>query len=78
MSHARYSVIKETSEAITIRDDGPWERHPTITNDAEWVVAQVAPSLQGRRLFYIDSEGETDELMVRAGKFAGFAPGQLR
>jgi hypothetical protein len=47
----------------------------SITNDAERVVANWAPTLNGRRLFYFDSVGDLDELRVEKGRFAGFSVG---
>jgi len=73
--HAHYEVVDDRADALVIRDLGPWDRHMTVTNDAEWVVEQLASRLAGRRLFYYDSDGELDELIVRNGWFAGFAPG---
>ena len=72
---ARWVVEHDGPERIVLRDVGPWDRHPTVTNDAENVVAEMAAVLDGRRLFYRDSEGAVDEILVRDGKFAGFAPG---
>jgi hypothetical protein len=72
---ARFDVIEDTLQHVIIRDLGPWDIFLTITNDAEQVVQKLASYLGGRRLFYIDSEGEMDELLVEDGKFAGFAPG---
>jgi hypothetical protein len=37
-------------------------------------VEELAPILNGRRLEYIDSDGRRDQLLVKDGKFAGFAP----
>lgn len=37
---------------------------------------QVAPILEGRRLEYIDSEGDREQILVKDGNFAGFAPAQ--
>lgn len=74
MAQAKYGLVGDTPEAIIIRDLGPWDRHPTVTNDAPAVVAQLARRLQGRRLFYFDSEGDLDEILVRDGKFCGFSP----
>lgn len=75
MRHARFSILRETPKTLYLRDDGPWDSHPTITNDAEWVVEQVAGRLGGRALLYYDSDNMLDELLVKDGKFAGFAPG---
>lgn len=73
MNHANFFIVNQDAEKITIQDGGPWEVHLTITNDAEWVVEQMARHLNGRRLFYIDSEGDRGQLLVKDGKFAGFA-----
>jgi hypothetical protein len=72
---ARFEIVKETEEYIIIKDLGPWYIHFTVTNDAEQVVKRLASHLAGRRLFYVDSNGDKDELLVRDGEFAGFAPG---
>jgi hypothetical protein len=71
---AQFEIVRSTDVELVIRDVGPWDKYLTITNDAEGVVARVAQVLAGRRLFYIDSYGDRDELLVRDGKFAGFAP----
>ena len=73
---ARYAVIEDTAERLVIRDLGPWDIHLSVTNDAENVVEDLAIRLKGRRLFYIDSEGDKDELKVdHSGKFIGFGFG---
>lgn len=78
MRHARFEIIQDHPPSpLVIRDVGPWDRHPTVTNDAEWVVeALVAQGRlpNGRRLWYYDSEGRLDEIIVQDGRFAGFAP----
>ncbi len=77
---ANYVVIKNLTDGspLEIRDVGPWDKFSTVTNDAEAVVAELAKQghlPEGRRLLYIDSLGDKDELLVKGGKFAGFAPG---
>src|SRR5262245_512310 len=47
----------------------------SVTNDAENVVRAVADLLGPRRLFYFDSIGQLDELVVVNGRFAGFRAG---
>jgi hypothetical protein len=69
---ANFQIILETSTHVVIYDRGPWGIHSTVTNDAEGVVRQLLPCLNGRRLFYFDSEMELDELVVKDGRFAGF------
>jgi multidrug efflux pump subunit AcrA (membrane-fusion protein) len=63
---------------LVIKDVGPWDQHPTVTNDAENVVRSLAAQghlPEGRRLFYYDSDGRLDEILVKDGQFVGFAPG---
>ena len=74
MNKPNFIIESETDDCLLIRDIGPWNRHPTVTNAAEEVVEQLAPRLHGRRLEYIDSDGQRDQLLVKNGKFAGFAP----
>ena len=71
--NANFEIASQADDRLVLRDLGPWNMHLTITNDAEHVVEALAPTLHGRRLFYYDSEGELTELLVKDGKFAGFA-----
>ncbi len=75
MNRARYELVREDADGVLIRDLGPWDQHPTVTNAAEQVVAELLPKLRGRRLYYFDSEGQLDELVIRDGRLAGFAHG---
>jgi len=77
MRDPSFEVVEQTGHCVLLRDCGPWETHPTITNAAERVVEIVAPMLRGRRLEYIDSEGRRDQLLVKDGRFAGFAPAHV-
>lgn len=70
----KYEIVEETDEYILIRDVGPWDEYLTVTNGAEYVVEELAPRLKGRRLEYYDSGDERDQLLVKDGKFDGFAP----
>lgn len=70
----RFEIVEETADYVLIRDLGPWDRHLTITNGAEEVVRALSGMLRGRRLEYIDSSGQRDQLLVKDGLFAGFAP----
>jgi len=79
MNRANYLIERnDLRRPLLIRDVGPWDKHPTITNDAEAVVEDlVAKGVlpEGRELRYIDSEGREDILLHRGGHFIGFAPG---
>ncbi|MGH7198870.1 MAG: hypothetical protein ACREH5_09065 [Candidatus Omnitrophota bacterium] len=83
MRHANFVVREVHADRVIIQDIGPWDQHPSVTNDAEWVAHCMVQGTRGtvlgeRRLFYYDSEGDLDELLVRAGRFDGFAPGPIR
>ena len=74
---ANYEIVEAESSSIilVIRDIGPWDVHFTITNDVENVVEALHSAGQlprGRRLWYYDSEGCLDELLVKNGRYAGF------
>jgi len=69
-----YRVMMQNDKAVLIVDLGPWDKHLTITNGAEEVVAELLPMLNGRRLEYIDSDGYLAEIKIKDGKFDGFLP----
>jgi len=69
-----YAIVEETENYILIKDLGPWDKYLTITNAPELVVNDLADKLGSRRLEYYDSEGCRDQILVRNGRFAGFAP----
>lgn len=78
MKTPNYRILGVHVDHIIIEDLGPWDKFPTITNGAEEVVQdlfKMAKLSEGQRLFYVDSEGQIDELKVKDGQFAGFAPG---
>ena len=72
MRQSNYRVTSQDADRVVLTDIGPWDQHPTITNDAEQVVEDMLTTLGGRRLFYYDSEGELTELLIKDGIFAGF------
>ncbi len=77
MKTPNYQTVEVNDERILIRDIGPWNEYPTVTNNAEAVVleqvAAFGEDLGGRELHCIDSEGDIDQLLVENGQFAGFA-----
>lgn len=79
---ANYSVVDSTRGELVIRDDGPHDRHKSVTNDAENVVRELHGAGQlppGRKLLYFDSQGDLDEIKHDGqGGFIGFAPGPRR
>lgn len=74
---ARYSIAKETAASLTIRDESRRFGTMTVTNDAEAVVEHLADQglIDGRRLFYYDSEDQLDELVHENGRFVRFERG---
>lgn len=72
---ANFCIIKETDEYIIIDDLGPHDLYKSITNSAEWVLKQLLPRLRGRKLYYIDTERMTDQIVYKAGKFIAFNAG---
>lgn len=71
---ANFELVEHDNRRVLIRDVGPWDRYLTVTNAAEQVVAELAPMLNGRRLEYIDSLGDTAVILIKDGQFAGFDP----
>ncbi len=78
MNHAHYTIVVDDFlgvEPLILKDLGPWDQHPTITNDAEHVVRTLVALGRlpaGRKLYYHDSENELTEILIKDGKFAGF------
>lgn len=75
--HAAYNVARHNELMVYLHDAGDHSKVPTVTNDAEWVVEQVAKDWGKRRIFYRDTEGGIDELEHVDGKFKGFKPGDV-
>jgi uncharacterized cupin superfamily protein len=74
MNKARFEIQTDNDEYIVIKDTGHTTGR-TVTNDAHAVVEELADRLNGRRLFYYDSDNQLDELAIKDGKFAGFKAG---
>jgi hypothetical protein len=74
--HAVFDVIKETPDFIFIKDIGH-KNHITITNDVAFVLSKLAAEydIDGRRVFYMNSDGQIDEIKHCGVKFTGFKPG---
>jgi len=72
-----YAIVRDMQNYILIRDLCEQMQCMSITNAAEAVVKDVFErhNLAHRRLFYIDTEGDTDELVHENGVFKDFAFG---
>jgi hypothetical protein len=75
MFESKFEVMEETADYIYIRDIGGNCR--SVTNDAEKVIEKLAAEydMGNRRAFYMDTEGQIDELLHRGSRFIGFKPG---
>jgi len=69
-----YEIVGEHDHHVLIIDVGPWDKHKTVTNGVEEVIAELLPTLNGRHLAYIDSNGDLAEILIKDGKFNGFLP----
>ena len=65
-------VSNVIGQPLVIRDVGPWDVFLTVAVVQDLVESGLLPV--GRRLFYLDSEGEPGELLIHADRFSGFAP----
>jgi hypothetical protein len=77
--HCSFVVESVERDAVTIRDLNLGGR--SVTNDAAHVVEQLrAVELlpPGRKLYYIDSDGELDEIVWTEDGAVAFMPGPLR
>jgi hypothetical protein len=78
VNHAHYAITSDRPDLpLVIRDLGPWDQYPTITNDAEHVVETLVKEGElshSRRLLYYDSDNNLDEIVIRDGKFSHFKP----
>lgn len=85
--HAAYAIVdNERGEPLLIMDIGKGKRK-SVTTDIVWVLEQLdakglllhSRTIDGshkwlaiRRLFYIDREGVTAEVLLKGKKFAGY------
>lgn len=71
-----YSITNMDESKIVLHDMCNGQQL-SVTNGAEYVIENLdhLGLLANRRVFYYDTEGQLDELLVRNGRFAGFAPG---
>ena len=73
---ARYAEVDTCRGWVLIEDVGHSEGRPTVTNDADAVVRELAAGGKlppGRRLFYLDSDRELGELLHDGkGRLLGF------
>jgi len=71
--NAEFTIIYGTSKYVFIVDTGHTHTR-SVTNDAENVIKTLYRDhgLGERRVFYVDSEGQIDEMLHKSGCFQGF------
>lgn len=77
-----FRITGGCSGYLILRDIGPWNQFPTITNEVEFVLKHIrdnyandhANNNKPKRVFYIDSEGQLNEIVHNHYTFVKFAP----
>lgn len=69
--------IVQDQPLLIIRDVGPWNMYPTVTNDIENVVKQLVkrkflPTKGYKSFAYYDSDDKMTGVIVHDGEFAQF------
>jgi len=60
---ANYCVLESNGYFVALKDLGPWDKYPTITNSAEEVIAKMyEDGIKDQRIIYFDSENDLTEL----------------
>jgi hypothetical protein len=73
-----FVIVRNTpkmDKPIVIRDVGPWDAYPTVTNEIEAVIEKLRSRgllPADRRLLYYDSEGMLTEAVMEAGAFVAY------
>lgn len=74
--NAHFSIYADIQGfPLVIKDEGPWDKFKTVTNDAENVVETLIKAgllTEGRPLYYFDTEGQLDEILIEDKHFIGF------
>jgi len=77
-NHAVFSIASENDSFVYIIDRGNNSNAKSVTNDAEWVVSELCELCQNfdkKRLFYMDSCGNIDEIIHIGKTFISFKHG---
>jgi hypothetical protein len=75
-ANSLFKILKITDIFIYLKDMGLPARY-SVTNDAEWVIATLAALgiLENRKVFYMDTDTNIDEILHENGKFKDFSFG---
>jgi hypothetical protein len=78
-NHAAFRIEEEKPGYIFIRDIGHNWGCKTVTNDVSWVLQELHSlpdtDICNKRIFYMDSEGEIDEILHAGTAFISFRHG---
>ena len=69
----RFEIVADTETELVIRDTGNRDIHPGVSELPGSVVESLSASLHGRRLELLESDGTRTWIVVRHGRFSGFA-----
>jgi hypothetical protein len=78
MRRSNYAIIKDSPDMLIIKDLNLGSM--SVTNDAKNVVKDLSARLNGRPLYYYDSDGQPGELKYTCAhsgdaEFVSFGPG---
>jgi len=65
MRSPNFKITKSTKSTLVLEDVGPWDTHMTITNGVEDVLHELSSTLDRRRLFYWDSDGNFTQIIYQ-------------
>lgn len=69
--------VSADATAVLLEDCSMKRGGPSLTNQAGQIVRELWYSEhRGRRIFYIDTLGRMDEILVQSGTFYDFKPGR--
>jgi hypothetical protein len=76
-NHAEFAIIEVKPDYIYIQDISDSKPSMTVTSDAARVVAELHErfNITEKRIFYMDTMQNIDELDHENGIFKGFRPG---
>jgi hypothetical protein len=77
-NHAVFALMEDNDSFVYIQDRGHNQNCRTVTNDAEYVLAELddlIDNLEKKRVFYMDSDGQVDEIIHEGKKFKTFKAG---
>lgn len=73
MRRSNYRIISANEREVVLEDVGPWDQHPSVTNDIEQVVRDLwikgYLNKDSVKLFYYDTDGEKTQVIHKDGFF---------